>query len=77
MTAEKLRDGLTHARANYWILTVVCGVILSLFLSEINQGANPIYVMTYSVSLAIGYYLSFELNKTIKTIKSELDKLIL
>ncbi|MCG7587595.1 hypothetical protein [Photobacterium sp. OFAV2-7] len=77
MTVEKLRDSLTHARANYWILTVVCGAILALFLNELNQDVNPSYIMTYSISLAVGYYLSSELKKTIRTIKLELDNLIL
>lgn len=77
MTVEKLKDDLTHARANYWILTFVCSAILSLFLNELNQGVNPIYLMTYPVSLGCGYYLSSELKKTIKAIKSELDNLIL
>lgn len=77
MTVDKLRDSLTHARANYWILTFACGAMLSLLLNELNQDVNPSYLMTYSVSLAIGYYLSTELNKTIKTIKVELDNLIL
>ncbi|RWX57434.1 hypothetical protein EDI28_05255 [Photobacterium chitinilyticum] len=77
MTADKLRDSLTHARANYWILTFVCGVILSLFLNELNQGVNPSYLMTYFISLATGYYLSSELKKTIRTIKSELNSTIL
>lgn len=77
MTVDKLRDSLTHARANYWILTFVCSAILALFLNELNKDVNPSYLMTYSISLAIGYYLSTELKKTITSIKVVLDNLIL
>ena len=69
---DKLIDDLTHARANYWILTFVCSAVLAFFLNELIHGSSLISSIFYSVLLGTGYYFTTVLDNKIKTIKSEL-----
>ncbi|SJN59799.1 hypothetical protein VR7878_03696 [Vibrio ruber DSM 16370] len=34
---DQIQDKLIHAKANYWILTLICGGILSLFVNKVSQ----------------------------------------
>ncbi|MFC1503538.1 hypothetical protein ACFL53_04200 [Pseudomonadota bacterium] len=77
MIVDKLKDDLAHARANYWIVTVACAIILSLLLNKLSQGFNLEYLIISTASLGCGYHISSILRKQIKTIKSDLAKYIL
>lgn len=71
---EKLQDELEHARANYWILTVICGIFLALFLNKIRLLEIDEVVVIYSLFLLGVGYSCLKLSSYIKKLKSALSK---
>ncbi|HAS6189717.1 hypothetical protein [Vibrio parahaemolyticus] len=73
MGLEKLQYKLEHARANYWILTVLCGVFLALTINKIRlfefDGVTIFYVLLFSL---VGY-ATLKLSEYIRTLKEKLN----
>lgn len=73
MNNEKLKDNLIHYKANYWIATLLCGVILSLLINNIISGSYSISTIFYFILLILLGKVSNHLTKLIKNINMELE----
>ncbi|WP_172533199.1 hypothetical protein [Vibrio aestuarianus] len=73
MEYEKLQYQLEHARANYWIFTVFCGMFLALTINKIRlfefDGITVCYVSLFSL---VGY-AALKLSDYIKNLKDQMN----
>ena len=67
---EQLEDELEHARANYWILTVLCGVFLAMTLNKAVQSEFDGVALLYVSLLGGSGYLTLKLSQYINKLKS-------
>ena len=68
---EQLVDKLEHARANYWILTVLCGIFLALTINKIRLFEFDGVTVLYVLLLATVGYFSIKLSGYIKKLKAK------
>lgn len=67
--SEQLKDKLVHARANYWILTCICGVFLALCINKIKNLDLDSITMLYIILFLISGYFTIKLSKYICMLK--------
>ncbi|WP_143699713.1 hypothetical protein [Vibrio sp. ES.051] len=69
MENEKVKHELEHARANYWILTVICGVFLSLIINKIMLLEFDAISGTYVLALIFSGNFAIKLSAYINKLK--------
>lgn len=67
--SEQLKDKLVHARANYWILTCICGVFLALIINKIENLDIDSAAILYIFFFFISGYFTMKLSKYIDILK--------
>ncbi|MDV5169802.1 hypothetical protein [Photobacterium rosenbergii] len=73
MSKSKLNDDLIHAKANYWILNVICGVLFYFILNGITNGIGFLALLTLLL-LFIGCAFSvFKINAHIKVLIRKIE----
>lgn len=70
LNPEQLENELEHARANYWILTVLCGIFLALTLNKVRLFEFDSITGLYALLLAAVGYFTLRLSDYIKQLKS-------
>lgn len=68
---EQLEDKLEHARANYWILTLFCGIFLALVINRIIQSEYDGITVIYGTLLATIGYFAIKLSHLIQQLKAQ------
>jgi hypothetical protein len=68
---EKSQYKLEHARANYWILTVLCGVFLALTVNKIRVFEFDVVTICYASLFCLVGYATLKLSKYIKFLKEK------
>ncbi|WEM44840.1 hypothetical protein PTW35_26685 (plasmid) [Photobacterium sp. DA100] len=71
LNPEQLEDKLEHARANYWILTVLCGTFLALTLNKVRLFEFDGVAALYASLLVIIGYFTLKLSEHIKQLKAQ------
>ena len=70
LNPEQLEDELEHARANYWILTILCGIFLAMTLNKAMLSEFDGAALLYASLLGGSGYLSIKLSRYIDKLKS-------
>ncbi len=69
---EKLKDELDHARVNYWTVTFICSVFLSLFINKlIRLELDVITLVYFTIFIFIGF-LTLKLSCWVESVKKEM-----
>ncbi|TBT04084.1 hypothetical protein D5E87_17910 [Vibrio parahaemolyticus] len=68
---EKLQYKLEHARANYWILTVLCGVFLALTINKIRLFEFDGVTICYASLFFLVGYATLKLSEYIRILKGK------
>ncbi|ASU21272.1 hypothetical protein CCZ37_00895 [Vibrio qinghaiensis] len=73
MEREKLQYQLEHARANYWIFTVFCGILLALTINKIRFFEFDGITVCYVSLFALVGYATLKLSEYIKNLKEKMN----
>lgn len=69
---EKLKDTLEHARVNYWTVTIICSVFLSLLINKITLLEVDIVAVIYFVFFLSTGFGALKLSNWVESIKKEI-----
>ncbi|AXT73734.1 hypothetical protein [Vibrio sp. dhg] len=69
MDNDKIEYELEHARANYWILTAICGVFLYLFINKFMLLEFDAISGMYALILIFSGYFAIKLSAYINKLK--------
>jgi hypothetical protein len=61
MTTPNQQEGYIYLAVNYWIVTVLCGVFLGLFLLAWLKDWGVAYRLSYGILFAIAAFYAIEL----------------
>ncbi|MDQ9126607.1 hypothetical protein RDT67_09205 [Serratia fonticola] len=61
MTTPNQQEDYIHLTVNYWIVTVLCGVFLGLFLLAWLKGWEGVYRLSYGSLFATAAFYAIEL----------------
>lgn len=67
----KVNDRLEHARANYWILTFICGLFLCLLSNKLFLWEFDFYTLFYGVIFMILAFVNNKLSEYISLLKDK------
>ncbi|PSU44748.1 hypothetical protein C9J12_25980 [Photobacterium frigidiphilum] len=75
MENEILQDQLIHVKANYWILTILSGIFLSLLLFMVTKGHFNYLTLAYGIIFGGVGYCSLIVSKHVDKIKRKITNL--
>lgn len=65
------QDELTHLKANYWCVTVLCGLFLFVLFYALKNNASTIFTLCITLCFGVNAYVSMLLLKKLQKLKDK------